>query len=149
MTQTWQTPLLKQSTRRWLMIGCYGGYALLILTWVLVASTILKTALLLVFALTCLICVGLLQMPNILGISDGMEQLLDERQRTFRNAMYVWAYRILSVLLVVITFISPATSIKRGGYRTAASSCKLRSGGSGFLWRPCPLRSSRGSSQTR
>lgn len=103
MTQTWQAPLLKQSTHRWLMTGCYGGCALLILTWVLVASTILKTALLLVFALTCLICVGLLQMPNIFAISNGMEQLLDERQRTFRNAMCVWVYRILSALLVVIS----------------------------------------------
>ena len=32
MTQTWQAPLLKQSTRRWLVTGCYGGCALLILT---------------------------------------------------------------------------------------------------------------------
>ena len=32
MTQTWQAPLLKQSTRRWLVTDCYGGCALLILT---------------------------------------------------------------------------------------------------------------------
>lgn len=103
MIRVWHAPLLKQSTRRWLVIGCYGGYAALVLAWVFVGAALFKTALLLLFGLTCVICMGMLMMPNILGISDGMEQLLDERQRTFRNAMYVWAYRILSVLLVVIS----------------------------------------------
>ena len=103
MIRVWHAPLLKQFTRRWLVIGCYGGYAALVLAWVFVGAAFFKTALLLLFGLTCVICMGMLMMPNILGISDGMEQLLDERQRTFRNATYVWAYRILSALLVVIS----------------------------------------------
>ncbi len=94
MTRVWHAPLLKQSTRRWLVVGCYGGYAGLILFWVFLGAGLLKTALLMLIGLTCVMCMGMLLMPNILGISDGMEQLLDERQRAFRNVMYVRAYRL-------------------------------------------------------
>lgn len=102
MTKTFQVPLLKQSTRRWLVIGCYGGYALLILAWIFVAPSALRSVSLLVIGLICVICMGLLLMPNILGISDGDQALLDERQRNFRNAMYVRAYQILGVVLLGI-----------------------------------------------
>lgn len=102
MTQTFHAPLLKQSVRRWLVIGCYGGYASLVLAWIFVAPPLLRSVSLVLFGLTCVICMGMLLMPNILGISDGVEQLLDERQRAFRHAMYVNAYQVLGALLMMV-----------------------------------------------
>lgn len=84
------------------MIGCYGGYASLVVAWFFVSPPLLHSVLLVMFGLTCVICMGALSMPNMLGISDGDQALLDERQRSVRNAMYVRAYQILGALLMTI-----------------------------------------------
>jgi hypothetical protein len=108
MTQPWRVPLLERRVRRALVIGCYGGYALFVLAWV-VTATPLREVLTLLLGLLCVTCMGMLLMPNVLGVSDGMETLLDERQRAFRHRAYVRAYALLSGLVVataLYTFIA-------------------------------------------
>ena len=115
MTQTWQVPLLKRSTRRWLVIGCYGGYVLLVLVWVFASPALIRLGLQLLFGLTSVMCMGMLMMPNILGISDGDQALLDERQRGFRNAMYVRAYQMLTLLVMALSlYVYIASDSKMG-----------------------------------
>jgi MFS family permease len=100
MSAPWSAPLLERRTRLLLVAGCYGGYALFVLAWVFVPQP-LRSPLTLVLGLVCVICMGALLMPNILGVSDGMDSLLDERQRAFRGAMYVRAYWTLAAIVAV------------------------------------------------
>jgi hypothetical protein len=101
MEQTWQVRLVSQKIRRLLVLGCYGGYLTLVLTWVLVPQP-LRSPLTLVIGLLCLICMGALHLPNLLGISSGEDRLLDERQREFRNKMYLLAYQILGAIVMIL-----------------------------------------------
>ncbi len=101
MAQHWNAPLVKRSLRRALVVGCYGGYALLVLAWVF-TPTPLREILSLWLGLLCVTCMGMLLMPNILGVSGGMETLLDERQRALRHRTYVRAYSVLAGLVAFV-----------------------------------------------
>jgi hypothetical protein len=101
MAQTWQVRLVSQKIRRLLVLGCYLGYVALILVWVFVPQPI-RSPLTLLVGLMCVLCMGGLHLPNLLGISSGEDRLLDERQQAFRNKMYLLAYQILGALVMVL-----------------------------------------------
>ncbi|WP_295820927.1 hypothetical protein [uncultured Deinococcus sp.] len=89
------------AVRRRLVLAAYLGYAALLLAWTLLP----RPWNLLVAGIVGVLTVaagGNLMRPRHLGISDGPDTLLDERQLRIRNEAYLNAYRVLGLLFIVV-----------------------------------------------
>lgn len=106
-----------RASRRRLVLGSYLGFALFValtlslpplfraLSWskYLVLLPVLPLVSLVVW------CSFRLLQPQRLGISDGTDELLDERQRLLRGRAYLNAYRVLGLLfMLLLLYISLA-----------------------------------------
>jgi hypothetical protein len=95
-----QAPLLPRRARRAVVATCYLGYVAMIACWAVLPQP-LRWFLVVPLALACVLAMGLLLIPYVLGISDGPDKLLDERQIHRRNETYLNAYRGLGALVVL------------------------------------------------
>ncbi len=112
-----QSPLLPRRARRAVVATCYLGYVAMIVCWATLPQPV-RWFLVIPLGLACVVAMGLLMMPYVLGISDGPDKLLDERQVRRRNETYLNAYRGLGALVVL-----------GSAYATVAS-------GNDWLWMP-------------
>lgn len=101
MEKVWQAPLISRSIRRFLVLGCYFGYLGLIIAWIFLPQPI-RSIFTLLIGLFSILCFAALLMPNLIGVSDGQINLLDERQQQFRQMMYPRAYQILSGIFLLV-----------------------------------------------
>ena len=88
-------------SRRTLVLAVYLGYAALVLAWTLLPVLLSWAATALLGLLVLISTVRLLQ-PQRLGISDGPDTALDERQIATRNGQYLNAYRVLAAVTVLM-----------------------------------------------
>ena len=89
-------PLASQSKRRAIVLTCYLGAIIAAIGMVLAENSTWMQALIIApFTVASVIAMGLLLQPHRLGISDGPDETLDERQRQARNKTYLAAFRIL------------------------------------------------------
>lgn len=99
LTRSSSVPL-KRTYRRAIVLACYLGYAAMTASWAL-----LEIPLRWVFAIPlgfiCIVSMGLLLMPHVLGVADGSDEMLDERQVRLRNQTYLNAYRGLGTLVML------------------------------------------------
>jgi hypothetical protein len=109
--------LLPRGARRAVVATCYLGYVAMIVCWATLPQPA-RWFLVIPLGLACVLAMGLLLMPYVLGISDGPDKLLDERQVRRRNETYLNAYRGLGALVVL-----------GSAYATVAS-------GNDWLWMP-------------
>lgn len=82
--------------RRAIVLTCYLGAIIMALGWTLEQP--LRWFVVIPFGFTCILTMGSLLMPYALGVSDGGDEMLDERQQQARNLNYLNAYRILGLL---------------------------------------------------
>jgi hypothetical protein len=90
---------LKQHLRRAIVLGCYLGGVLMAIGWTLEQP--LRWFVVIPYGMVCILSMGLLLMPYVLGISEGTDEMLDERQRQARNQTYLNAYRILGLMVIL------------------------------------------------
>lgn len=86
--------------RRTLILVAYLGYLGVVLAWSLLDPPG-RWLLVLPLGLAAVVGTGMLLMPQVLGVSDGTEAMLDERQLALRNRTYLNAYRVLGALVVL------------------------------------------------
>lgn len=86
--------------RRALVLVSYLGYAAMVLAWSLLDAPG-RWLLVLPLGLAVATAAGLLLAPQLLGVSDGPDEALDERQIAQRNEHYLNAYRGLGALVVL------------------------------------------------
>jgi hypothetical protein len=91
------TPI-KQNVRRAIVLGCYLGGILMAFGWTLEQP--LRWFLVIPCGFICILCMGSLMTPYTLGVSDGTDEMLDERQLQRRNKTYLEAYRIIGLLVM-------------------------------------------------
>jgi hypothetical protein len=91
------TPI-KQNVRRAIVMACYLGGILMAFGWLLEQP--LRWFVVIPCGFACILSMGLLLMPYVLGVSDGTDEMLDERQLQHRNKTYLDAYRILGLLVM-------------------------------------------------
>ena len=105
-------PPLKRNARRAIVMTCYLGGIIMAFGWTLEQP--LRWFVVIPFGFACILAMGLLLMPHALGVSDGADELLDERQLQRRNKTYLDAYRILGLLVMfaALYFYIAATSGK-------------------------------------
>lgn len=89
-----------RAARRLLVLVAYVGYALLVLAWSFLPAPA-KWLLIAPLGLAVITAAGMLLAPRLLGISDGADNELDERQLAARNRTYLAAYRVLGVLALL------------------------------------------------
>jgi hypothetical protein len=101
MTGTQPSPKpLKRAARRAIVLTCYLGYAGMVASWALLEQP-LRWVFVLPLGLACILAMGALLMPQTLGVSDGSDEMLDERQLKIRNQTYLNAYRGLGLLVMI------------------------------------------------
>ena len=88
-------------SRRALVLAAYLGYAALVLAWMLLVPP-LRWVVVLPLGLLVVCATVRLQIPARLGISDGPDSALDERQIAARNVQYLNAYRVLGAAVVLL-----------------------------------------------
>ena len=100
MVKSRSAALLSRLNRRLLVLTCYAGYLLMTLAWTLLEQPWRWFAVI-PLGMVSILAMGLLMMPALLGVSDGADNLLDERQMQLRNEGYVWAYRLLGTAVIL------------------------------------------------
>ena len=93
-------PLTARRTRRALVLTTYLGYLGMVLAWSVLEQP-LRWLFVLPLGFAAILAMGLLLMPQLLGISEGADEQLDERQVAVRNRTYLNAYRILGALVIL------------------------------------------------
>jgi hypothetical protein len=86
---------INRNVRRAIVLTCYLGAIIMALGWTLEQP--LRWFVVIPFGFACILTMGLLLMPYALGVSDGGDEMLDERQQQTRNLN---AYRILGLLVI-------------------------------------------------
>jgi len=86
--------------RRSLVLACYLGYAGMVASWALLDHP-WRWVLVIPLGLGAVWAMSMLLAPSLLGVSDGADADLDERQIQARNRAYVWAYRALGTLVTL------------------------------------------------
>ena len=125
MTETTPSPkLLKQSIRRAIVLICYMGYAAMVASWAAFEQP-LRWVFVIPLGLVCILAMGSLMMPQLLGVSDGSEKMLDERQLKLRNQTYLNAYRVLGTL-VMLTALYAYIAADSGTWWLPKSSLELQ-----------------------
>jgi hypothetical protein len=94
------TKPIKRSIRRTIVLTCYLGYAGMAASWAWLEHP-LRWVFVIPLGLACIVAMSLLLMPQILGVSDGTDEMLDERQLKLRNQTYLNAYRGLGSLVML------------------------------------------------
>ena len=89
---------LTRIARRAIVLTCYLGAIIMAFGWTLEQPP--RWFVMIPFGFACILAMGLLLMPYLLGVSDGGDEMLDERQRQARNLNYLNAYRILGLLVI-------------------------------------------------
>jgi predicted permease len=93
---------LKRNARRAIVLTCYLGAIIMAFGWTLEQP--LRWFVVIPFGIACILTMASLLMPYALGVSDGGDEMLDERQQQTRNLNYLNAYRILG-LIVMFTML--------------------------------------------
>jgi hypothetical protein len=86
---------LKRNMRRAIVLICYLGATVMAFGWTLEQP--LRWFVVIPFGFASILAMGSLLMPYALGVSDGGDEMLDERQQQARNLNYLNAYRILGL----------------------------------------------------
>lgn len=103
-----------RTARRLLVVVAYVGYALLVLAWSFLPAPA-KWFPIVPLGLAVVTAAGLLLAPRLLGVSDGADDELDERQLAVRNRTYLNAYRVLGLLVILAALYHMiAVSSERG-----------------------------------
>lgn len=89
-----------RAVRRTLILAAYLGYLGMVLAWSLLDPPA-RWFLVLPLGLIAVVAGGGLLMPQILGVSDGADAMLDERQTALRNRAYLNGYRVLGALTIL------------------------------------------------
>ena len=89
---------INRNARRAIVLTCYLGAIIMAFGWTLEQP--LRWFVVIPFGFACILAMGSLLMPYALGVSDGGDEMLDERQQQVRNLNYLNAYRILGLLVV-------------------------------------------------
>jgi hypothetical protein len=97
LTSIMATPI-KRNIRRSIVLACYLGGFIMALGWLLEQP--LRWFVVIPSGLACILSMSSLLAPHMLGVSDGADELLDERQRQRRNRTYLTAYQILGLLVM-------------------------------------------------
>lgn len=100
MTTRVSMPPVARRTRRALVLTAYLGYAAMLLAWTLLEQPV-RWLFVLPLGFAALLAMGMLLMPQLLGVSEGADEQLDERQIALRNRTYLNAYRVLGALVVL------------------------------------------------
>jgi hypothetical protein len=100
MTTRVSLPPVARRTRRVLVLTAYLGYAAMLLAWTLLEQPV-RWLFVLPLGLAAILAMGMLLMPQLLGVSEGADEQLDERQIALRNRTYLNAYRVLGALVVL------------------------------------------------
>lgn len=100
------TPAPNRRVRRALVVACYLGYAGMVGAWALLDHP-WRWLFVVPLGLCAIWAMGTLLAPAMLGVSDGADADLDERQIQSRNRAYLWAYRTLgaSVMLAALYYM--------------------------------------------
>ena len=83
---------LTRTARRAIVLTCYLGAVIMAFGWTLEQP--LRWFVVIPFGFACILAMGLLLMPYLLGVSDGGDEMLDERQRQARNLNYLNAFAL-------------------------------------------------------
>jgi hypothetical protein len=89
---------LKRNARRAIVLTCYLGAIIMAFGWTLEQP--LRWFVVIPFGIASILTMASLLMPYPLGVSDGGDEMLDERQQQARNLNYLNAYRILGLIVI-------------------------------------------------
>jgi hypothetical protein len=88
------------------VLACYLGYVGMVASWALLDHP-WRWVLVIPLGLGAVWAMSMLLAPSLLGVSDGADADLDERQIQARNRAYVWAYRLMAagVMLAALYYM--------------------------------------------
>jgi len=123
-----------------LVLACYLGYAGMVGAWALLDHP-WRWLFVVPLGLGAIWAMGMLLAPSMLGVSDGSDADLDERQIQARNRAYLWAYRTLGASVMLAALYYMIATERDGGSPEAGTNSRRSSGASGSSPRPYPRRS--------